>query len=201
MVLRNAPSGRMEPYRDFTEPRRRAAADPRNLVNRGRSIARFKRRNDPTSLEFVSGFEPDFANGLIETTTTRSAMYGGDLERFRILSRNRSVQYLFFAGPRHVWIIPAQTTTTELSSYGVRTVDVIADEDLFVPGFEYHYIDEDTDPPELYSQIPVGFAGPASSHDEARADASAWLDKIPVIEEFRRRLLKRRGARGSRSRI
>lgn len=189
LVLRNAPSSRTAPYRDFTEPRRRAEADRRNLINGGRSIARFTRKNDPTSLEIVDGFEPDFAKGIVEISETRSAMYGGRLQRFRILSRNRKVQYLFIAGPKHVWIIPPQATTTELSTYGVRTIDVVADEDLFVPGYEYHYFDEAADASEHFSQIPRGFAGEPSEHDSDRADASAWLDPIPVIREFRCKVL------------
>ena len=191
LVLRNAPSSRTEPYRDFTEPRRRAAADRRNLIYGGRSIARFTRKNDPSSLRIVAGFEPDFSKGILETSEGRSAMYGGPLRRFRILSRNRKVQYLFFAGPKHVWIIPPQALTTELSTYGVRTVDVVADEDLFVPGFEYHYYDDDSDE-EDFSQIPEGFAGEPSEHDSDRADASAWLDLIPIIVEFRRKVLRPR---------
>ena len=189
LVLRRAPSSRTAPYRDFTEPRRRAEADRRNLINGGRSIARFTRKNDPTSLEIVDGFEPDFAKGIVEVSETRSAMYGGKLQRFRILSRNRKVQYLFIAGPKHVWIIPPQATTTELSTYGVRTIDVVADEDLFVPGYEYHYFDDAADASEHFSQIPRGFAGEPSEHDNDRADASAWLDPIPVIREFRRKVL------------
>jgi hypothetical protein len=190
LLLRSAPSSRTAPYRDFAEPRRRAAADRRNLINGGRSIARFTRKNDPTSLQIVAGFEPDFAKGIIEVSELRSAMYGGKLQRFRILSRNRKVQYLFTAGIRHVWIIPPQATTTELSSFGVRTIDVVADEDLFVPGFEYHYFDEDADESEHFSQIPEGFAGELSEHDNDRADASAWLDPIPVIRAFRRQVLR-----------
>jgi len=189
LVLRGAPSSRTAPYRDFSEPRRRAEVDRRNLINGGRSIARFTRKNDPTSLQIVDGFEPDFAKGIVETSETRSALYGGALQRFRILSRNRKVQYLFIAGPKHVWIIPPQATTTELSTYGVRTIDVVADEDLFVPGYEYHYFDETADASEHFSQIPPGFAGEPSEHDGDRADASAWLDPIPVIREFRRKVL------------
>ena len=189
LVLRNAPSSRTAPYRDFTGPRRRAEADRRNLINGGRSIARFTRQNDPTSLEIVEGFEPDFAKGIVETSESKSSMYGGKLRRFRILSRNQEVQYLFIAGPKHVWIIPPQATTTELSTYGVRTIDVVADEDLFVPGYEYHYFDETADASEHFSQIPEGFAGEPSEHDNDRADASAWLDPIPVIREFRRKVL------------
>jgi hypothetical protein len=189
LLLRSAPSSRTAPYRDFTEPRRKAEANRRNLVNGGRSIARFTRENDPTSLRIVAGFDPDFANGIVEVSELRSSMYGGKLQRFRIVSRNRKVQYLFAAGPKHVWIIPPQATTTELSSFGVRTIDVVADEDLFVPGFEYHYFDEDADSSEHFSQIPEGFAGELCEHDSDRADASAWLDPIPVIREFRRNVL------------
>jgi hypothetical protein len=192
LVLRSAPSSRTAPYRDFTEPRRKAAADRRNLINGGRSIARFTRENDPTSLQIVKGFEPDFTKGIVEVSQMKSAMYGGMLERFRILSRNRKIQYLFTAGPKHVWIIPPQALTTELSSYGVRTVDVVADEDLFVPGYEYHFFDESADESEHFSQIPEGFAGELSEHDNDRADASAWLDQIPIIREFREKVLGRK---------
>ena len=43
LVLRRAPDTRLEPYRDFSEPRRRASADRRNLVNGGRRIGWFAR--------------------------------------------------------------------------------------------------------------------------------------------------------------
>jgi hypothetical protein len=195
MVLREAPPGRVQPYADFTNPRNAAAAISGNLINRGRSIARFTKRNDPTSLRFVSGFEPDFDRGIIETSQSKSRLYHGKLKRFRILSTNRKIQYVFIAGPRHVWIIPPQATTTELSSYGVRTIDVIADDDLFIPGYEYHFLDDDDgeqDESTLYSQIPTGFAGARCDLDESKADASPWLDQIPVIRQFRRKVLKKR---------
>jgi hypothetical protein len=70
----------------------------------------------------------------------------------------------------------------------VRTIDVEADDDLFVPGYEYHFVDETVNPPRLHSQIPEGFAGAASTVDPSRADASAWLERLPVIREFRQRL-------------
>ena len=191
LVLRRAPLGRIVPYTDFTGPRKRAAEDRRNLIHGNRSIARFTRKNDPTSLKVVPGFEPDFDKGIIDVTDSRSAMYGGPLQRFRISSRNRKIQYMFMAAPKHVWIIPPQAVTTELSTYGVRTIDVVADEDLFVPGFEYHYFDPEADPSEHFTQIPEGFAGAPNEHDPDRADASAWLDKIPMIREFRRKVLGR----------
>jgi len=98
LVLRRGHDDRIEPYRDFLEPRVRARSDPRNLINRGRSIARFTRKNDPTSLRFAKGFEPDFERGIIEVSTSKSKLYGGSLKRFRMLSKNRKIQYLFFAG-------------------------------------------------------------------------------------------------------
>jgi hypothetical protein len=185
-VLRGAPDDRLEPYDDFLAPRRHAAADPDNLVNHGEYVARFERPGDPTSLYFVPGFEPDFEDGIVDTSRMGSRLYGGKVQKFRILSRNRQIQYQFIAAPRHVWIIPPQTLTTELSSYGVRTIDVHADEDLFVPGYEYHFIDDTEEPPALHSQIPRGFVGPSSDVDPDRADAAPWLEKLPVIQEFRR---------------
>jgi hypothetical protein len=193
LVLRRAPSSRIAPYSDFIAPRRQAAANPRNLVNGGKPVAFFSRNNDPTSLRFVAGFEPDFDRGVIDVSYSQSGLYGGKLARHRILSKNRQIQYLFFAGPHQVWIVPPQATTTELSIYGVRTIDVVADEDLFVPGFEYHYLDDSEDPPVLISQIPEGFVGEECHHGDGRADASPWLDKLPVVREFRRKVLARKG--------
>jgi hypothetical protein len=193
LVLRNAPPSRVRAYSDFTAPREQAARNPRNLVHGGRSIASFRRRRgggkDPASLCIAKGFEPDFRGGILERAASSSVLYGGRLERYRILSVNRRIQYLFFAGPLQVWIIPPQATTTVLSSYGVRTVDVVVDDDLCCPGYEYHFLDDSEDPPVFYSQIPEGYAGEVGPHDKSRADASPWLDRMPVIREFRRVVL------------
>ncbi|MDH5670746.1 MAG: hypothetical protein OEZ06_01265 [Myxococcales bacterium] len=199
-VLHNAPSHRIAPYRDFLAPRERAAENPKNLIHRGRSVARFQRADDPTSLHFAAGFEPDFSGGLLEESRSFSGSYGGELRRFRILSRNRKVQYLFFAGPRHVWIIPPQALTTELSSYGVRTVDVVIDDDMCIPGYEYHFLQYEDEPDSLHSQIPQGYAGEPNPSDPDRADASAWIEKMPVVRDFRRELLKNRRNRRRPSR-
>lgn len=188
LVLQQCNYERIAPYPEFTAPRRKAEINKRNLINGGKPIARFTRKNDPTSLVITKGFEPDFKAGLIETAVIRSNLYGGEVKKLRILSTNRKIQYLFMHGPRHVWIIPPQALTTELSSFCLRTVDVAIDENLCVPGFEYHFMDDLQDPPQLHTQIPLGFAGPASAEDPNRADASAWLDQLPVIQEFRRRL-------------
>jgi len=186
LVLRRAPDDRIEPYQDFSAPRRKAASDPSNLIHRGEVVAWFARRNDPASLRFARGYEPDFVQGILEVSHSGSRLYGGAIRKFRVLSRNKEIQYQFVAAPRHVWIVPPQALTVELSSYGVRTIDVAADEDLFVPGYEYHYNDESEDPPRWYSQIPEGFAGEISAIDPARADASPWLEELPIVKEFRR---------------
>ncbi|MBW2275279.1 MAG: hypothetical protein JRG96_18590 [Deltaproteobacteria bacterium] len=190
LVLRRGPDDRIAPYSDFSEPRRKAQSDPRNLINRNRPVARFSRHNDPRSLRFVSGFEPDFSSkGILELSTSTSKLYGGELRRYRVLSRNRKIQYFFMAGPHQAWVVPPQATTAQLSSFGLRTVDVVADDDLFVPGYEYHYLDVTVEPPEFYSQIPKGYAGKTSELDAYRADASPWLEKLPVVREFRTKVL------------
>ncbi|MFT4572595.1 MAG: hypothetical protein ACI8TX_002955 [Hyphomicrobiaceae bacterium] len=193
LVLRNAPASRIEPYSDFTRSRRLAAADPRNLINGGRRVARFRKAGDPESLTFVRGYEPDFSRGgVIDRSSSTSGMYGGLIERVRVLSANRRIQYLFMSAPNHTWLIPPQALTTELSPFAVRTIDVVADDDLFVPGYEYHYVDDSVDPPELYSQIPSGYAGEPSHYSADRASTAAWLDALPVVREFRRKVLGRR---------
>ncbi len=185
-VLRRGPDDRVRPYRDFSEPRRRAAAQRGNLVNGGRSIARFARPRDPGSLVIAPGFEPDFRRGILESASTKSRLYGGKVTLHRVLSRNMKVQWGFFVAPRHAWLGSLQSTTASLTSFGVRPIDVSADEDLLLPGFEYHYEDDNEDPPVLVTQIPRGFAGPQSTVDAARADASPWLDRVPVLRALRR---------------
>jgi hypothetical protein len=192
LVVRRAPDGRLEPYADFSAPRREAAAAPGGLVNRGRPIARFARANAPGSLRFAKGYEPDFARGVLEETRSGSGFYGGAIRKLRILSRNRRIQYQFCAAPRHAWIVPPQTLSTRISSYGLRLDDVVAPDELCVPGFEYCYLDTTLRPPRLHSQIPDGFAGEPSALDPARRDASAWLERLPPIREFRARVLARR---------
>jgi len=186
-ILHRGRDDRIAPYRDFVAPRARARANPRNLPNRGRRIARFTRRGDPTSLRFAAGFEPDFTKrGVVERSRSRSRLYHGALRRFRIISKNRKAQYLFIDGPRQTWIASCQATTTELTSYGVRSIDAHVDDDLLIPGYEYHFMDEGEDPPQLHSQVPEGYAGKPSDVDDSRVDTSAWLDQLPVIRSFRR---------------
>jgi hypothetical protein len=184
LVLRRAPESRFEAYADFLAPRRAARTDSRDQVNGGHEVACFSRANDPTSLRFAPGFEPDLDH-VIEVSRSWSRLYGGDIRKFRIFSTNATIQYLFVAAPRQVWIIPPQAFTAQLSSYGVRMIDVHADEDLFVPGYEYHFVDE----LGLYTQIPAGFAGSQSEVDAGRADASPWLEALPVVQEFKEKVL------------
>lgn len=189
-ILREGPADRVLPYADFTAPRRRA--QERYQINKGRAVASFSKRNDPSSLRFVRGFEPDFRRGVIEETASNSRFFGGALRKFRILSQNRQIQYLFIASPSLAWVIPPQTLTTDLSTYGVRVDDVIVDDDLCVPAYEYHFADHSTDPPTLHTQIPDGFAGDPHPGDPTRSDASAWIEALPVIQEFRARIVGKR---------
>jgi len=190
LLLRQAPDHRIEPYEDFVAPRRRARRSPRKLPHGGRPVAWFTRPADPASLRFAAGFEPDFRR-VLDRSRSASGLYGGAIRKFRVLSRNREIQYLFVAGPRHAWIVPPQALTTGITSYGVRSVDVIAAEDLCVPGYEYHFVDHSTRPPSLHSQIPAGFAGAPSALDPARVDASAWTDRLPPVRRFRKLVLGR----------
>ena len=56
-----------------------------------------------------------------------------------------------------------------------------------MPGYEYHYLDEDG-PPRSTARSRRASPAPASEVDPARADASPWLERLPVIREFRRKL-------------
>ena len=130
------------------------------------------------------------ATSLLEENTTQSKFFGGTLCKFRILSSNREIQYLFFSSPTHAWVTHPQALSTELSTYGVRTVDVLAPDEMSIPGYEYH---EDG-----HSQIPAGYAGAPHPMEPDRSDASAWLEELPVIRDFRAKVL--RGRTGQRAR-
>ncbi|QDV04544.1 hypothetical protein Poly30_00350 [Planctomycetes bacterium Poly30] len=187
LVLRSGPTNRIRPFADFSGPRERAAAEYN--LNGGRPIARLKRKNDPTSLTFARGFAPDFAKGHLGFTVSSSQLYNGRIEKHRVLSMNRRVQFQFIASPTHVWMNPPQTLTTKIMSFGVRTTHVSAVDEAFVPGYEFHFYDGTVDPPELHSQIPEGFEGEPSPIDPTRWDASPWNEKLPMIQEFRRVIL------------
>ncbi len=194
LVLRGGTSNRIRPFADFSRPRELAAAEYQ--LNGGRPIVRLARKNDPSSLTFAKGFAPDFKDGHLGYTLSSSRLYGGRIEKHRVLSENRRVQFQFVASPTHVWMNPPQTLTTEIMTFGVRTTHVAAIDEAFVPGFEFHFEDETVDPPVLHTQIPDGFAGDPSDVDPARADASLWNERLPMIRDFRRGVLKRRGRSG-----
>jgi hypothetical protein len=181
LLLRAAPLDRVHPYRDFEAPREAAMRKRSNRINGLKPVAWFEDDNRPESLKFAPGFAPDFKN-IIDSSESRSTMYGGKIRKVRIASRNRLIQYLFVGGATHVWIVHPQSFTTELSSYGVRTVDVNADEELFIPGYEFY---DEYSEGGLHDQIPPGFAGPICPLDPDRADASPWNDRLSVIRRFR----------------
>ncbi len=185
LILRNAPVDRLRPYHDFTAPREKAMKVAANRINNNRPIAWFEDDDDPASLKFEPGFEPDF-KAVIDLAGSRSKMYGGRIRKYRIASRNRQIQYLFVAGPHHVWLVHPQALTVELSSYGLRTVDVVADEDMCIPGYEFY---DNMGHGEIDDQIPPGFAGAVCPFDPDRADASPWNDRMPVVRKFRRAAL------------
>jgi len=182
LILRNAPAHRMHPYHDFESQRKKAMSVPANRINNSRSIAWFRDENNPASLIIARGFEPDF-NAVIDVARSYSKMYGGKIRKYRIASRNRRIQYLFVAGPDHVWLVYPQSLTTELSSYGLRTIDVIADEEMSIPGYEFF---DNSGDGGVDDQIPPGFAGPVCPYDPDRADASPWNERMPIIRAFRR---------------
>ena len=173
-VLRRAPPGRIEPYADFSRPR----AGLEHAVNGGRDVAWFDDPLRPESLQFAEGYAPDFRRGTVAESVSRSSLYGGDIVKRRFVSGNGEVQYVVVAGPHQVWFLPPQTLTRELTTYGLRPVDVPCAEELCLPGYEFHY--------PGHSQIPHGFAGAASEIDPSRADTSPWNDRLPILREFRR---------------
>ncbi len=192
LVLRNAPANRVEPYQDFAAPREAAMRDASLVINNGKPIAWFETSDDPSSLKFTKGFEPDFVDGLIDESESSSYFYGGDILKSRFMSVNRKIHYMIVSAPEHVWLIPPQSTLASLTSYGVRPIDVEIDERVCLPGYDFHFLDTELDPPELHSQIPAGFAGDPNPVDADRADTKRWNEAMPVVAEFRHWLATRR---------
>ena len=193
LILRNAPANRIRPYFSFESPRAKAMSVRANRINGNRPIAWFDDENDPRTLKIEAGFEPNFRK-VIDVSTSQSHMYGGKIGKYRIASRNAEIQYLFVAGPSHVWLIHPQAVTTELSTFGLRTVDVNADEDMCIPGYEFF---DNTGEGEIDDQIPPDYAGEICPYDPDRADASPWNERMPIVRKFRRSVLKQ--ARRKRS--
>ena len=79
-----------------------------------------------------------------------------------------------FQNPQH--LVETDWLQENLDDPNLRIIDCT----VYLP----NYFDETADESEHFSQIPEGFAGELSEHDNDRADASAWLDPIPVIREF-----------------
>ena len=76
------------------------------------------------------------------------------------------------AGPQQAWVIPPQATTTELSSFGLRTVDVIA-------CYEAQLESE----PSLEGRLVLEFECQAGRCGRARViedDRAQWLRILPV---------------------
>ncbi|MBN3041300.1 MAG: hypothetical protein JW867_09225, partial [Candidatus Omnitrophica bacterium] len=193
LVLRRAPNTRPEPYQDFVAPRR-DAAQRIQPVNRGRKIAYFTRKGNPRSLRFAKGFEPDYHNGLVEVSTDSGALadlYGGEVKKYRFLSKNKEVCYQFLAAPNIFWVNPPQAAAGELTSYGVRPIDVNFDDNAFLSGLDYY---EEPDPENSvagFSQIPQGYAGKTNDILENLSDTSKWNDKLPHIRVFKRKFINR----------
>lgn len=188
LVLRRATRERIRAFRDFTGPRERARRAGR-VVAGDRKIVWFETPGDPSSLRVLPGYEPDWALGPVERYVHGSRLYEGEVQRLRFLSINGEVQHLMFLAPRHAWMVPPQTLDRDLTSYAVRPVQPNFDEEAYVPGYEYHFEDDlaGDDDPSLHSQIPPGYVGAASELDDSRADASAWLDEMPLLQDLRRR--------------
>ena len=181
-VLRPATRNRIRAYSDFTGPRTRARNQGR-IIAKDKKVVHFKNLRDPSSLEVLPGYEPDWDDGLVETYSHPSRLYGGTVTRYRFMSMNREIQHLLFLAPKHAWMIPPQALNTDITSFAVRSTDVNFDEEAYVPGFEYHFEEAG----ELHSQIPEGYVGALSEIDDSRADASAWLNQIPLLQELRKR--------------
>ncbi|MCX5701739.1 MAG: methyltransferase domain-containing protein, partial [Candidatus Omnitrophica bacterium] len=159
-------------------------------LNGGISIGSFAETGNPESYRFQNGFEPDFNNGVIEEFNTYSPIYG-DVESYRMLSNNKQVQFVFNVDRENrVWIGAVQSVTPRFTRFGVRAdrIDIGAMEmeniegvnrpvDILMPASEYD------------TQIPKGYIG---NHKADRYyDASPFIDKIPVIKEFRQKVLEK----------
>ncbi len=135
-------------------------------------------RGIPETFGFTPGFEPDFENGVVETFETDNPVYGGKVTSYRIISKNKEAQYLFNVDMKgRVWIGDVQGTHSEITRFGVRKNTIYIPSDFLTPANEYE------------SEIPEGYKGEWQHSDYW--DASAYIDKLPVVQEFRDKVLNK----------
>ncbi|MDP3703201.1 MAG: cysteine peptidase family C39 domain-containing protein, partial [Candidatus Omnitrophota bacterium] len=137
-------------------------------------------------INFRPGYEPDFHRGVVEHFQADNPVYS-KVTSYVILSANRQVQYLFNVdGAGRVWVGGVQGTSETLIRQGVRrdNLQYVVPEELLTPAFEY------------LKQMPTGYLEARNVHPRnlQYADASAFLNKISVIQEFRRHVLGQPGS-------
>jgi len=89
-------------------------------------------------------------------------------------SKNGQLQYLFYQDQQsRTWIAQVEDKDSALTSWGTRQTPVHTG-DLSMPAIEYP------------QQIPPGYAGTMVSDDYA--DASAYVHRLPPVQEFRQHL-------------
>jgi len=145
-------------------------------LNGGISIGNFTDKGNPASFKFLAGYEPDLENGIVETFESKNPIYG-TVKLYRILSTNRQIQFIFNVDSEdRVWVGAVQPMGSRLTRFGVRADRVNVDENLLMPANEY------------YRQIPEQFRG--EHKVDSYYDASAFLNQIPAIIEFRANVLE-----------
>jgi len=156
-------------------------------VNEGTSIGGFTEKGNPASFRFLEGYEPDFNNGIVEIFESNNPIYG-TIKSYRILSANKQVQFIFNVDSEsRVWIGAMQAVTPRLTRFGVRADVVTVSStsidgrgvDLLMPAYEYP------------SQTPARYQGKLKGE---YCDASGFINQLPVIREFRAKVLGERGA-------
>jgi len=125
----------------------------------------------PEKIIVLPDFEPDF-NKVIDSFESTSRLYGRVSGKI-VQSKNSRISYLFLndeAG--RIWLGNAELTFSPISKFGVPVEASNFPESLFIPAYEYP------------NQIPKGYSGKNSKG--SYSDATLYLDRIPVIEKFRK---------------
>jgi len=131
------------------------------------------------------GYKPDFTSKKILRYPSRNDVYGR-ITHYRILSRNKKLQYLFNVSEEGlVWIGSVQSVSKDLNRQGVRqdAPNIIVPPTLLQAPYDY--------PSEIVKNLPQGYLGDDHPGHPEYASAAKFTEKIDLVVEFRAEVLSR----------
>lgn len=124
----------------------------------------------PETIRFVEKYNPDFNRVIADFEVVSLNL--GELHGKIIQSKNRVAEFLFlYDNEKRIWLANVDIAFSPICKYGLNVECAALSNWVTMPANEY------------ISQIPKGYAGRRIG---AYYDASAYIDKILIMEQFRK---------------